>query len=81
MGEAVKGDFKNLGSHYLFWRALLHWFPRTDKPYGREGSFDQRKVMHRGDNGDPLVEEQLDEIDHLELTSDVEVLHWFIEQQ
>src|ERR1022692_3449140 len=79
--RTVECIFKNRRMQHLARRALPHRLIRTQQPDGSKHSFNQRQVVHGCKNRNSFAAQRADQVNHLELTSDIEMLHRLAQQQ
>lgn len=77
---ALEGTLQKSRFQDLLWPPFFEAL-RAQQPHRREVSPDQCKVMHGGEDRDPPSAQTADQIGHLQLPADVEVLGRFVEEK
>src|ERR1700722_5328040 len=79
--RAIEGPFQNVGSQDVMRTTFARFTVRFQQYHGGECTWNQLKVVHRGQNRNPLLMEGADRIQQFELTTEVEVLSRLVKQQ
>src|ERR1700761_4809371 len=81
VGRTLKSAFQNRGLEHLAWGAARQRLTWTEQKYGGEILVDQMKIVHRGKDRDSFVAQEMQKIDQLYLSADIQILCGLIEQQ